>query len=152
MSNNGRLRVIPSVFTIVLEDDKVLLLRRANTKWLDGWYDLPAGHLEDQEGLKEGAARELNEETGLVTKPTDLKLVHLYQNHHYPDAPHYGFIFLAKKWSGQTSIMEPAKCDDMQFFPLDQLPEQIAPYAKAAIANIDGNDVTISYHAPDSIK
>lgn len=152
MSNNGRLKVIPSVFVAIIKDGKVLLLRRANTGWLDGWYDLPAGHLEDQEGLKEGALRELKEEAGLEAKPEDLELAHVYQNHHNPEAPHYGYIFLARKWQGTPKVMEPKKCDDIAFFELSHLPARTSPYVRAALENLDTPGVSISYHAPGSIK
>ena len=55
MSNNGRLTVVPSVFTIVERGRRVLLLRCANTGYADGWYDLPAGHLEPHEKFTDGA-------------------------------------------------------------------------------------------------
>lgn len=152
MSNNGRLKVVPSIFNIVLKDGKVLLLRRSNTGWLDGWYDAPAGHLEDQEELKKGAVRELQEETGLTAKPQDLKLIHVYQNHHQPDEPHYGYMFLVTKWSGTPTIMEPHKCDHLDWFDLNNLPKKLPPYAKAALKNIKGSQVTISYHSPGSIS
>lgn len=150
--SNGQLKVVPAVFVIVVKDGKVLLLRRANTTWLDGWYDLPAGHLEDQEHLKDGAIRELKEEVNLTVKSEDLKLVHLYQNHHHADAPHYGYIFLAKKWSGVPKIMEPDKCDDLKFFSINNLPHKIGPYSKEAIKEMNSDEVTISYHLPGSIK
>ena len=152
MSNNGRLKVIPSVFTIVIDNGKVLLLKRANTGWLDGWYDLPAGHLEDQEHLKEGAARELKEETGLTVNPKKLKLAHVYQNHNTVDKPHYGFIFLAAEWEGSPSITEPDKTTEIKFFPLNQLPEKVTPYVKEGLDHLDSSEVTFSYHAPGSIK
>lgn len=152
MSNNGRLKVIPSVFVAIIKDAKVLLLRRANTGWLDGWYDLPAGHLEDQEKLKDGAIRELKEEAGLSADPQDLKLIHVYQNHHDPQAPHYGYIFAAKKWCGEPRIMEKNKCDDIAFFPLDNLPKRTSPYVREALKYVDNPDVSLSYHAPGSIK
>src|SRR5581483_7032995 len=115
MISNGRLQVIPSVFTAIIKDGKVLLLRRQNTGWMDGFYDLPAGHLEDQEMLKDGAARELKEEAGVDADPKDLELIHVYQNHHRPDNPHYGFIFLANKWTGEPKLVEPEKSDDLRF-------------------------------------
>ncbi|HVO86685.1 MAG TPA: NUDIX domain-containing protein [Candidatus Binatia bacterium] len=152
MSNNGKLKVVPSVFVAIISDGKVLLLRRANTNWLDGYYGLPAGHLEDQEQLKDGAVRELKEEAGLEAEPKDLRLIHIYQNHHNADAPHYGYIFQASAWSGQPKIMEPDKCDDIGFFPLNDLPEKIEPYVKEALNQLGADEVTISYHAPGSIK
>lgn len=151
MSNNGRLKVVPSIFTIVEKDDKFLLLRRANTGYADGWYDLPAGHLEDQEKLQDGAARELAEEAGLTASPADLKLVHVHQNHTNPENPHYGYIFYAAKWTGEPKIMEPNKCDDMGWFAPDELPEKTLPYTKAAIKALGKDKVSTSYHEPNSI-
>ncbi len=151
MSNNGKLQVIPSVFVAIVRDGKVLLLRRQNTGWLDGYYDLPAGHLEDQEPLKEGAARELKEESGITVKPEDLKLIHVHQNHHRPEVPHYGYIFLAKKWEGQPKLVEPEKTDDLGFFDLSNLPKKITPYVREALEQLGSDQVTISYHAPGSI-
>ncbi len=119
---------------------------------MDGYYDLPAGHLEDQERLKDGAVRELKEEAGLIADPRDLKLIHLYQNHHRPDNPHYGHIFLAAKWNGEPKLGDPDKSDDIDFFELDNLPEKTTPYVREALKNLKMKEVTISYHAPGSIK
>jgi 8-oxo-dGTP diphosphatase len=151
MSNNGKLKVIPSVFVVIIQDEKVLLLKRQNTGWLDNYYDLPAGHLEDEEKLKVGAARELKEESDIDVDTKDLKLIHVHQNHHKPDAPHYGFIFMAKKWRGKPRIVETDKSDDIGFFELDDLPENITPYVKEALGQLGAGEVTFSYHAPGSI-
>lgn len=149
---NGKLKVVPSVFTAVFKDGKVLLVRRSNTGWMDGFWDLPAGHLEDQELLKDGAARELKEEAGLLVKTKDLKLVHVHQNHHRPHEPHYGFIFSAAKWTGEPRIVEPEKCDGMDFFALDDLPVKITPYVKQALDKLGSAEVTMPYNAPNSIQ
>jgi 8-oxo-dGTP diphosphatase len=145
------IKVVPSVFTVIKKDDEFLLLKRANTGYMDGWYDLPAGHLEDKEELRAGAARELKEETDLTVKPEDLKLVHVYQNH-TSEPPHYGFIFFAKKWTGQPKIMEQDKCDDMDFFGLENLPDKILPYTKQAIERLDSDEIQISFHDSGSIR
>ncbi|MBX4201684.1 NUDIX domain-containing protein [Candidatus Saccharibacteria bacterium] len=150
--SNGSLTTVPSVFAAVIKDGKALLIRRANTGWMDGYYDLPAGHLEDQEHLKDGALRELKEETGITAEPVDLKLIHVHQNHHRPDFPHYGYIFLVKKWCGEPKLMEPNKADDIGFFALDNLPKKITPYSKMALDALGSDEVTISYHAPGSIN
>lgn len=144
------IKVVPSVFTIIEKDGKYLLLRRANTGYMDGWYDLPAGHLEDREELKDGAVRELKEETGLVALPNDLRLVHVYQNH-TDEPPHYGYIFFARMWTGTPEILEPSKCDDMGWFDLDKLPEKTLPYTRQALGSLGQKDVSTSYHKPKSI-
>ncbi len=151
MSANGQFRTIPSVFVAPIRGNEVLLLRRHNTGWIDGSFDLPAGHLEDQEKLRDGAVRELKEEAGLVAEAKDLVLIHVYQNHNNPDAPHYGYIFATDKWIGQPKIMEPDKCSEMGFFPINKLPVEIAPYIKLALNSLGSAKVTDSYWPPGSI-
>lgn len=147
---NRGLKVIPSVFTAIIRNNEILLLRRQNTGWLDGYYDLPAGHLEDKETLKEGTARELKEEACLDVKLANLRLIHIYQNHNNPERPHYGFVFQASSWKGTPKIGEPDKCNDIGFFPLDNLPT-IPPYVRAALSKLGSREVTFSYHKPGSI-
>lgn len=148
----SRVKVTPSIFAALVKDGGVLLIRRQNTGWCDGYYDLPAGHLEDQEKLKEATVRELREETGIKVKPNNLKLIHIHQNHHRPDNPHYGYIFRANEWLGEPKLSEPEKSDDIGFFDLDNLPVKITPYVREALKNLSSDQVTISYHAPGSIK
>jgi 8-oxo-dGTP diphosphatase len=147
----NRLKLLPAVFTLLIKGNKVLLLRRFNTGWLDGYYDPPAGHLEPNETLQEGAARELMEEAGVEVDPKDLKLVHIYQNYNSLKVPYIGFVFVAKKWHGEPKIQEYEKCDDMQFFGLDNLPGKTTPYAKEALKGINTNEVSYSYHDENSM-
>lgn len=50
-----------------INDNHILLLRRGPTaKWKAGMYCLPGGKLEKGESLKDGALRELFEETSIV--------------------------------------------------------------------------------------
>jgi len=146
------IKVVPSVFVALIKDGQVFLIRRKNTGWIDGWYDLPAGHLEEQEHLKDGAVRELKEESGAIAEPDDLELIHVHQNHHNPQTPHYGYIFIANKWRGEPRLVEPEKSDDARWFPLTKLPAKLSPYVRAALKNVGSNTLTISYHPPGSIK
>lgn len=109
---------------VVLKNDKneYLLLQRANTGYLDGYYEYPAGHLERYESLHECAVREVKEEVGVDIKVEDLKLIHINQND--IDKPYLNFTFVCSKWEGKPLIREPEKCSDMQFFALYALPEK----------------------------
>jgi hypothetical protein len=33
-----------------------------------------------------------------------------------------------KQWKGDAMIMEPSKCDQLAWFPLEKLPENIVPH------------------------
>lgn len=57
-----------SATVAAIHSNKILLLRRGPTaKWKAGMYCLPGGKLEKGETLKDGALRELFEETSIVT-------------------------------------------------------------------------------------
>ena len=59
------------VGAVVVEQDRVLLVRRANPP-LQGQWSLPGGLVELGESLRGALLRELEEETGLVVEPLEL--------------------------------------------------------------------------------
>ncbi|HEU4914378.1 MAG TPA: NUDIX domain-containing protein [Candidatus Saccharimonadales bacterium] len=125
------------------KEGKVLLHRRANTGFMDGRYDLPSGHVEKDEPVLQSAARELQEETGISVAESGLRLWHINQfaaNGEY----YYNFFFVVDDWEGEPTIMEPQKCDDMQFFALDTLPKLTAG-SHVALAHIGSDHVTFGY-------
>lgn len=132
-----------AVLVVAIKDGKVLLARRANTKYMDGYYGLPGGHVEKQEKLEQAAARELFEETGLSAG--QLKLFHVYQNNSTPERQYIGFVFLANQLTGEMKIEED-KADDIGMFSLEKLPEKIIPYHQDAIMHAnDAASISISY-------
>ena len=60
---NGVLLV--AVHLILVQDSKVLLLRRYNTGYEDGNYGVVAGHLERDEEIVAAMVREAREEAGI---------------------------------------------------------------------------------------
>ena len=69
-------RPIVGVGGVVIEDERVLLIRRG-TEPLKGQWSIPGGTLELGETLVEGAARELKEETGLEVSV--LEMIELFE-------------------------------------------------------------------------
>jgi 8-oxo-dGTP diphosphatase len=60
---------IPTVGIVVLQDNKVLLVREGEkSSHLTGVYNTPAGRIEKGESPIQAAVRELKEETGLETE------------------------------------------------------------------------------------
>jgi hypothetical protein len=53
------------------------------------------------------------------------------------------FFFEAVKWAGDVTNAEPQKCELLAWFPHDRLPENLVPYARAALERID-NGKTVS--------
>ncbi|RQG90012.1 NUDIX hydrolase [Natrarchaeobius halalkaliphilus] len=58
----------------VIDGDSALLIERGRGLDIGEWF-LAGGYLEYDESPREGAARELGEETGLSVSPTDLTLI-----------------------------------------------------------------------------
>lgn len=67
--------------------------------------------------------REANEELGITIKPEDVAFAHL--QHHLSNKEYVYVYFTAKKWHGTPQVLEPDKCDDVQWFPLNKLPENL---------------------------
>jgi mutator protein MutT len=118
-----RFHIAVSVNIILQKDGRYLLLRRANTGWADGYYTMPAGHLDGGEALTAAAVREAKEEVGIDIDPHDLKLVHtMHRSNKEDDQERLDFYFLAQKWHGEPYIAEP-KADRLDWFSLSDLPK-----------------------------
>jgi len=110
------------VNALVVRDGKLLLGKR-RAKYHDGEWGIPGGHLEEGESMLNCVARELEEETGLTA--TGFKFV-ITDNDPRQDKFHYiHFAFLAEGVTGEPMLMEPEKCYEWRWFPLDALPEPL---------------------------
>lgn len=131
-----RYTLIPEVFLILIKEGKVLLAKRANTGYEDGKYSLPGGHGEEGETMCEGALRESAEEIGSIIKKEDMRFV-LSQHRICDDSsnPHarIGFYFSPTQWEGDPQNLEPEKCDDVRWFPLQALPQNMVEHTKEAL-------------------
>ena len=116
------------VQTLVFDDaGRLLLMRRNNTGFLDGWFSLPGGHRDAGETVETAAVRECAEEARVAVEHIEPVVV-------MPYAGGVDFIFEAKRWSGTPAIGEPDKCDALTFAPTDALPARTTRFVKAALA------------------
>jgi len=132
-----RPRLIPTAYLVLVRENRILLSRRYNTGFMDGMYSFPAGHLGgDEETISQAMIREAGEEIGIEIASADLELVHvMHRKQREPtDERRINLFFAAKKWEGEPRIMEPDKCDDLQWFELDNLPDNTIPYVRQAIS------------------
>ena len=85
------LKIKIAVLAYFEKDGKVLLQKRKNTGWRDGWDGVVAGHV---------------------------------------DCDRQFFYFIVKKWKGTPTNTEPEKCDGIEWFDKNSLPENLIPVVK----------------------
>jgi len=123
--------LVADIHLFLIKDNKVLLLLRQNTGYMDGYYHVPAGHLDGKERIIDALIREAREEIGITVKPENVNFVHVM--HHKSNNERVAFFFEVRNWRGVVKNMEPAKCGRVVWFPFNDLPQNIVPYAKKAM-------------------
>ena len=104
---------------------EILLQERCNTGYMDGKYDMAcSGHVERGESLSQAVVRESYEELGIQIDEQDLELVTLL--HPYKE-DYLNIFFKAYKYIGTPNVIESNKCDDLRWFNINDLPENIIP-------------------------
>lgn len=136
-------KITPAVYLILISNNKILLSRRFNTGFRDGEYSFPAGHLDGNETLIQALIREAKEEIGVNLNPKNLELVHIM--HRKEREERLDFFFTAEKWADSPKIMEPHKCDNLNWFDVNNLPENTIPYIKQAIKCVLQKDFYSEY-------
>ncbi len=129
---------IPASYLTLIKGNKILLLRRYNTGYEDGNYSMIAGHVDPGETFTQCIIREAEEEAGILLKPKDLEVVHVMHRNSgtSENNERVDVFFIAEKWDGEITNKEPHKCDDLSWFDLDNIPENIIPYIKQVIEGI----------------
>jgi ADP-ribose pyrophosphatase YjhB (NUDIX family) len=116
------------------QDGHVLLALRSGTRWADGYWSVPAGHLKGGETLPEAAVREAREELGIGIDPGDLAHVVTVDYREGTEIRALTAFFTARHWTGAPDNLEPDLCRRLAWFPPDRLPQPISPISAAAIA------------------
>ena len=138
-----RFKLRLAMFLLLVRDGKVLLARRANTGWMDRKLSLISGHADGGEPARQAMAREALEEGGIVVRPEDLRFVLV--EHHSTDIECINLYFQAESWEGEPRIMEPDKCSQMLWAPLDGLPDDVIPSVKEALQVIASGNAYTEY-------
>jgi ADP-ribose pyrophosphatase YjhB (NUDIX family) len=131
---------IPASYLIIKKGQEILLLRRFNTGFHDGHYSLVAGHVDPNESFTDALIREAREESGLEIKVGKITTVHVMHRKSDTDGSERVDVFhLVEDFEGEPENMEPDKCDHLDWFKIDELPENTVPYIKKAIENFKNN-------------
>ncbi len=98
--------------------DRLLLIKRAEGATKPGLWAIPAGYVDYGEDVRQAAARELEEETGLVATIGDV--VWVASNFHDPAKLTVGIWFAGTVTGGTLAAGDDA--DEAEFFAPDRLP------------------------------
>ena len=126
-----RFKVVAAVHLFLASENHILLLRRFNTGYEDGNYSVPAGHLDGDEPIISAAIREAKEECGITIAPDDLEVVGVM--HRRSNDERIDFFLATTKWTGVITNAEPHKCDDLSWYPVNELPHNLIPYVRHAL-------------------
>ncbi len=134
VSWQARHQIVPAVYVILERAGQVLVIRRANTGYRDGFYSLPSGHLEEAESPTAGAIRETAEEVGVELTPEQLECVHVqYRRAEEGDHDRVDIYMRATAWKGEPINKEPDKCDDVRWVSYTELPHNMVPDVHAVL-------------------
>lgn len=135
--SKDRYKLPIGVFLVAFRKNKVLLLRRSNTGYRDGYYSVPAGHIDGNESATQAILRETLEEIGAKLKPKQVKMVHTQHIGLKENNKEYLMLyFITHHELGEIQIKEKDKCDDLKWFPINKLPPKMIPYVRDAIKKI----------------
>jgi 8-oxo-dGTP diphosphatase len=130
----ARHRLVPAVYVLLERDGRVLLMRRQGTGFQDGKLSTIAGHLEADEGVAACAVREAAEEAGVELSSADLEVVTtMHRRTGEPGHERVDFFVVARSWRGEPRNCEPAKCSELVWAPIDDLPTDTIPYVRRAV-------------------
>ncbi|MBP5633496.1 NUDIX domain-containing protein [Candidatus Saccharibacteria bacterium] len=101
---------------VIEKDGKYLLVQEAKEKCRGKW-NTPAGHLDPNETIFEGAKREIREESGYEVELTGLANI---GNRVLPDNEFVGIIFSAKITGGELKL-DPSEILDAKWFTYDEI-------------------------------
>lgn len=101
---------------VLKKDNKYLLVQEAQEK-VRGKWNIPAGHLDPNETIFEGAKREIFEESGFNVELTGIASI---VNRKVPDDTFIGIIFSTEITGGEISI-NPAEILDIKWFTYDEI-------------------------------
>lgn len=112
----------PCVGVLAMERGRLLLVQRAIAPF-KGYWDIPGGFLENGESPQAGAIREMQEETGLFIKPTEI--LGIFMDTYGPSGEStLNICYLADVIGGRP---QPASdVSRLEWFDLQALPAQIA--------------------------
>ncbi len=110
-----------AVFAIIRDNTwAILFQKRSNTGFRDGLYQLPSGHMEDRETMKEAMIRELEEELNIRVEESDLTIAHI--SHTVAgDRVYFNIYMEVSHYTGEITNCETDKCSEVSFHSMEEI-------------------------------
>ena len=132
-------QILGSINVFIINENKVLLTRRKNTGWMDGYLCPPGGHIEPGESPTDAALRELKEELGVDVQKSDLEFLCVAARNTSPNQ-YVAYEFAVRNKDLTITNSEPDKCDEIMWVDMNDLPSDLIPdFGKIIALSILGN-------------
>lgn len=126
-----------SVYGILVDTQgHILLQKRANTSYAEGWWSLPGGHVESGESITAAVQRELFEELNIETSRESCSFCLTLIRKPQQVKRYVNFFYVIQHWSGEPVISD-NKASKLSFYSRTDLPDCTLPYIKEALHLID---------------
>ena len=142
----GTFQVVPAAYLLLLREladgtEALLQLRGPGASYMSGhWACGAAGHVEYGESVAAAAAREAEEELGITVDPVALEPICAVQRtepgNPDPIEQRVDFFLVAREWRGEPSIREPAKCLELRWCRLSDLPQPVVPHEREVLERL----------------
>ncbi len=135
-----------AVYLIADYNGRVPLLMRSGAVFMTGYWTLIAGRVEPNERYLSAIIREAKEEGALDLASEDVRLVHVCDRYQVYDQNNAkvnwcDIYFYVKNPVEKPINNEPRKHSGLEWFSLDDLPENLLPYTKYALGEyLKGNN------------
>ena len=127
--------LMTAVVVIFIKDNHVLFLKRT-AGWGAGTYSLPGGNVELHESLTAAAIRESHEELDAVISQENLifsSMQHIKDFCMEKCREYILVTFSVTEWNGEIINKEPEKHSELVWFNINDLPENLSPYARETV-------------------
>lgn len=99
--------------------------------------------MEERESILNAVIREAKEEADIDIEAKNLSILTCLHRLSGPEREYLDFFVGCSKFKGTITNKEPRKCADLNFYPMDALPPNVAPFVSLALKNaLNG----ISFH------